>query len=321
MQWGPDAGDPVEGLAAGDQTLVARLATTPGGVELAAVGQRRVTQQAQGLTGYWAGGVDATGDIEFERTGVRFWAEALAGTSWFKTDPPARATPPSSRGARWPPGAGAGVKRGKPYFEAFATAGVLEPDTAVHRRPVPRGHGGGQRGPLAQHAPHPAARVQQGGARNFPRGMFFDFEQRFLAVAQGGRAAGGSGVLMFVVFEGIDGSGKTTISNLAAERLRAAGLTVEHLREGGKFSSTVTQNLREFGRDVRNLDLTPFAEFFLYVTRDVQLLEEMTRPALGRADVVIADRFLFSAEVLARHGRGLPEACAAPGAGRRRRGA
>jgi dTMP kinase len=112
---------------------------------------------------------------------------------------------------------------------------------------------------------------------------------------------------MFVVFEGIDGSGKTTVSNLAAERLRAAGVTVEHLREGGKFTSAVTQNLREFGRDVRNLELTPFAEFFLYVTRDVQLLEEMTRPALGRAQVVIADRFLFSAEVLARHGRGLPE--------------
>jgi dTMP kinase len=117
---------------------------------------------------------------------------------------------------------------------------------------------------------------------------------------------------MFVVFEGIDGSGKTTISNLVAERLRAGGLTVEHLREGGKFSSAVTQNLREFGRDVRNLDLTPFAEFFLYVTRDVQLLEEMTRPALGRADIVIADRFLFSAEVLARHGRGLPEAWLRP---------
>src|SRR3954463_12504579 len=112
---------------------------------------------------------------------------------------------------------------------------------------------------------------------------------------------------MFVVFEGIDGSGKTTVSNLVAERLRSGGLTVEHLREGGKFSSQVTQSLREFGRDVRNIDLVPQAEFFLYVTRDVQLLEEMTRPALGRADVVIADRFLFSAEVLARFGRGLDE--------------
>ncbi len=112
---------------------------------------------------------------------------------------------------------------------------------------------------------------------------------------------------MFVVFEGIDGSGKTTVSNRVAQKLRETGLTVEHLREGGKFTSNVTQAIREFGRDVRNLDLTPHAEFFLYVTRDVQLLDEMTRPAPERAQVVIADRFLFSAEVLARFGRGLPE--------------
>src|SRR5262245_24999647 len=112
---------------------------------------------------------------------------------------------------------------------------------------------------------------------------------------------------MFVVFEGIDGSGKTTISNRIAQMLRDGGGSVEHLREGGKFSSQVTQAIREFGRDARNLELTPHAEFFLYVTRDVQLLDEMTRPALGRAEVVIADRFLFSAEILARYGRGLDE--------------
>jgi dTMP kinase len=111
---------------------------------------------------------------------------------------------------------------------------------------------------------------------------------------------------MFVVFEGIDGSGKTTVSNKVAEKLRDSGLSVEHLREGGKFSSPVTQAIREFGRDSRNLDLTPHAEFFLYVLRDVQLLDEMTRPALERAEVVIADRFLYSAEILSSYGRGLP---------------
>jgi dTMP kinase len=112
---------------------------------------------------------------------------------------------------------------------------------------------------------------------------------------------------VFVVFEGIDGSGKTTVSKLVTDKLREAGITVEHLREGGKFSSAVTQAIREFGRDARNLDLTPQAEFFLYVTRDVQLLDEKTRPALRQAEVVIADRFLYSAEILARFGRGLSE--------------
>ena len=117
---------------------------------------------------------------------------------------------------------------------------------------------------------------------------------------------------LFVVFEGIDGSGKTTLSNGVAGLLRERGLRVEHVREGGTFSSTVTQAIRELGRDARNLELTPHAELLLYATRDVQLLDEMTRPALERADVVIADRFLYSAEVLARYGRGLPEADVMP---------
>jgi dTMP kinase len=111
---------------------------------------------------------------------------------------------------------------------------------------------------------------------------------------------------VFVVFEGIDGSGKTTLSNRLAEDLRRAGKTVAHVREGGKFASTVTQAIRELGRDARNLAMTPFTELLLYAARDRQLLEEATLPALERSDVVIADRFLYTAEVLACHGRGLP---------------
>jgi len=106
------------------------------------------------------------------------------------------------------------------------------------------------------------------------------------------------------VFEGIDGGGKTTLSNLVAQRLRR-DLRVEHVREGGKFASRVTQAIRELGRDARNFALTPRAELMLYLAREVQLVDEATRPALARADVVIADRFVYTAEVLAVHGRGL----------------
>jgi dTMP kinase len=111
---------------------------------------------------------------------------------------------------------------------------------------------------------------------------------------------------MFVVFEGIDGSGKTTISNRVAKALRARGLEVEHLREGGSFASKVTQGIRDFCRDARNMALTPRAELLLYVAREVQLAEEMLRPALERADVVIADRYFYTAQVLAGAGRDLP---------------
>lgn len=117
---------------------------------------------------------------------------------------------------------------------------------------------------------------------------------------------------MFVVFEGIDGSGKTTISNQVAERLRSRGLSITHLRAEGKFASAVSEAIRELGRDSRNLDLVPQAEFLLYVARDVQLIEEVMRPALGSSDVVLADRFLFTAEALGRYGRHLPDSWTAP---------
>jgi dTMP kinase len=117
---------------------------------------------------------------------------------------------------------------------------------------------------------------------------------------------------MFVVFEGIDGSGKTTVSNLVAERLSGGGRKVKHLRAEGKFVSSVTEAIRDLGRDARNLELVPEAEFLLYVARDVQLIEEALRPALSAHDLIIADRFLYTAEILGSAGRKLTEAWMRP---------
>ncbi len=112
---------------------------------------------------------------------------------------------------------------------------------------------------------------------------------------------------MLIVFEGIDGSGKTTLSNRVAQELRQAGLRVRHVREGGTLASAVSEDLRRFTRDPAHLALTPTAELLLYAAREAQLLEEVTRPALAEYEIVITDRFLYTAEVLARWGRGLPE--------------
>ncbi|HEX6243297.1 MAG TPA: dTMP kinase, partial [Polyangiales bacterium] len=114
------------------------------------------------------------------------------------------------------------------------------------------------------------------------------------------------------MFEGIDGSGKTTVSNLVVERLRASGLTVKHLRAEGKFASSVSESIRTLARDSKNVDLVPRAEFLLYVARDVQLIDELLGDALRTHDVVLADRFLFTAEVLARFGRALPASYVEP---------
>ena len=111
---------------------------------------------------------------------------------------------------------------------------------------------------------------------------------------------------MFIVFEGIDGSGKTTISNRVMAQLQSQGLEVKHLRAEGRFASSVTEAMRSLGRDSRNLELDPKAEFLLYVTREVQLVEEVLKPALSQFDIVVADRYFPTAEVLGRYGRHLP---------------
>ncbi|ACY18094.1 dTMP kinase [Haliangium ochraceum] len=111
---------------------------------------------------------------------------------------------------------------------------------------------------------------------------------------------------MFVVFEGIDGSGKTTVSNKVAKVLRRRGLAVEHVREGGEFASPLVGRMREFGKDPRNMAMAPLTELLFYVARDAQLLAECIQPALRRGGLVFADRYLYSYEVLSHHGRGVP---------------
>ncbi len=110
---------------------------------------------------------------------------------------------------------------------------------------------------------------------------------------------------MFVVFEGIDGSGKTTVSNKVAKKLRKRGIDVEHLREGGEFASPYVRRMREFGKDSRNMGMKPLSELLFYLARDAQLLSENIRPALARGGLVFADRYVYSYEVLSHHGRGL----------------
>lgn len=111
---------------------------------------------------------------------------------------------------------------------------------------------------------------------------------------------------MFIDFEGIDGSGKTTLSNLLAARLRRLGHKVAHAREGGELQSPIARRIRELTRDSRLLEMGARTEFFLNVARDAQQLEEIIAPALARGEVCISDRYLYSQLALSGGGRNLP---------------
>jgi dTMP kinase len=111
---------------------------------------------------------------------------------------------------------------------------------------------------------------------------------------------------VFIDFEGIDGSGKTTLSNLLAARLRRLGHKVAHAREGGELQSPIARRIRELTRDSRLLEMGARTEFFLNVARDAQQLEEVIAPALARGEVCISDRYLYSQLALSGGGRNLP---------------
>ena len=106
---------------------------------------------------------------------------------------------------------------------------------------------------------------------------------------------------MFVSFEGLDGSGKTTQLRLLAERLTAEGDTVVVTREPGGT---------ELGEAIRNLvlhggNVAPWAEAALYAASRAQHVEEVIRPALERGATVLCDRYLDSSVAYQGVARGL----------------
>lgn len=108
---------------------------------------------------------------------------------------------------------------------------------------------------------------------------------------------------MFITFEGIDGSGKTTQLRLLVERLRRMGReVVEAVEPGG---TEIGRQIRKIVLDGRNTSLTPRAELLLYFASRAQNVEEVIRPALSAGKVVVCDRFTDSTLVYQGYGRGL----------------
>jgi dTMP kinase len=109
---------------------------------------------------------------------------------------------------------------------------------------------------------------------------------------------------LFVTFEGIEGSGKTTQVARLAARLRAGGRDVVVVREPGG-----TPLAEEARRLVLDPALRPDAEaeLFLMLVARADLVGRLVRPALARGAVVLADRFDLSTRAYQIAGRGLPE--------------
>jgi dTMP kinase len=106
---------------------------------------------------------------------------------------------------------------------------------------------------------------------------------------------------MFVTFEGLDGSGKTTQAELLRAHLVDAGRVVVATREPGGT---------ELGERIRRLllegaEMSPWAEAALFAAARAELVDEVIAPALERGADVICDRYLDSSLAYQGIARGL----------------
>ncbi|MCI0331169.1 MAG: dTMP kinase [candidate division Zixibacteria bacterium] len=107
---------------------------------------------------------------------------------------------------------------------------------------------------------------------------------------------------VFVTFEGIDGSGKTTQARLLYESLKREGWPVILLREPG--GTRVAEKLRRILLQEETEPVAPRAEILLYVASRAQLIEQKIKPALKAKKLVICDRYIDSTTAYQAYGRG-----------------
>jgi dTMP kinase len=106
---------------------------------------------------------------------------------------------------------------------------------------------------------------------------------------------------VFVTFEGVDGSGKTTQARLLAQGLRTEGREVVDTREPG--GTTVGESVRELL--LGGGAVAPWAEAALFAAARAQLVDEVIRPALAQGADVVCDRYIDSSLAYQGIARGL----------------
>ena len=94
----------------------------------------------------------------------------------------------------------------------------------------------------------------------------------------------------FVVFDGPDGSGKSTVLQEAAGALRAGGHAVTTCKDPG--GTAIGDRIRSVLLDHDLCGMDPVCETLLFMASRAQLVREVVRPALARGDVVLCDRFV-----------------------------
>lgn len=109
----------------------------------------------------------------------------------------------------------------------------------------------------------------------------------------------------FITFEGIEGSGKSTVAVRVSESLERTGIKTLLTREPG--GTKLSEEIREILLDASRGPIDARTELLLYVASRAQLVEQVIRPALARGVTVLCDRFMDASVAYQGWARGLGE--------------
>ena len=106
---------------------------------------------------------------------------------------------------------------------------------------------------------------------------------------------------LFIVFEGLDGSGKSTQQQLLNDKLQSDKISNISFREPG--STVIGEKIVKILQSDQKL--SPLSELLLFYVSRSAIIEEKIKPALANYDVVICDRYFYSSIAYQGYGRGM----------------
>ncbi len=109
--------------------------------------------------------------------------------------------------------------------------------------------------------------------------------------------------MTFIVVEGPEGAGKSTLTRWLTAQLLAEGRRVLTVRQPG--GTPIAEAARKLALKSKHA-ITPAAELFLFLAARADLVDRVVRPALDDGQVVLADRYDLSTLAYQVAGRGLP---------------
>lgn len=108
---------------------------------------------------------------------------------------------------------------------------------------------------------------------------------------------------LFITFEGVEGSGKTTQIDRLKKYLARKGLTCKITREPG--GPLISEKVRKILLDPDHKNLCPLSELLLYEAARAQHVDQVIKPLLKKGTIVLCDRFSDATIAYQGYGRGL----------------